>query len=101
VQSAPAPQRSQKSTAPSMNLDAAQNGVWFGLRNGLYPSILAVLAGHPTPASLEAAVRASPWGTGGFGSPSYSGAHCPDQPRPATRQCDCVGLVWAAIAGEQ
>ncbi len=46
------------------------------LRNGLYGGILAVLANRPTPASLEAAVRASPWGTGRFGSTAYSGARC-------------------------
>jgi murein DD-endopeptidase MepM/ murein hydrolase activator NlpD len=47
------------------------------LRNGLYPTILTVLAAGGNAVSLEAAVRASPWGTGRFGSTSFSGAHCP------------------------
>ncbi len=46
------------------------------LTDGLYGPVLAVLRASGGPAALEAAVRATPWGTSSFGSTGYAGASC-------------------------
>jgi hypothetical protein len=50
------------------------------LTNGLYQPILDVLGASGGPAALQAAVRATPWGTLTFGSSTYRGATCGSDP---------------------
>ena len=71
------------------------------LRNGLYPTVLAALADQPSPVSLEAAVRKSPWGTGRFGPSTYRGAHCPASvlaPPPGEAAANGSGIPGLIVA---
>jgi murein DD-endopeptidase MepM/ murein hydrolase activator NlpD len=50
------------------------------LHNGLYRPIVAALKASAGAAALEQAVRATPWGTGRFGSTTYAGPRCNGAP---------------------